>query len=76
MMEVGSGSNNVSDLKAPAREVIMLSSYFYPDSLTYILVKILVLGLVVCLWLAMSSTPVTWTIAVRDKLEEYDLAIE
>ena len=37
----------------------MLGSYLYPDSLTYILVKILVLGLVVWLWFVASSTPVT-----------------
>ncbi len=37
----------------------MLGFYFYSDSLTYILVKILVLGLVVGLWLMASSTPVT-----------------
>lgn len=37
----------------------MLGSYLYPDSLTYILVKILVLGLVIWLWWMASSTPVT-----------------
>ena len=41
------------------QEVTMLGFYFYSDSLTYILVKILVLGLVVGLWLMASSTTVT-----------------
>ncbi len=36
----------------------MFSTYFYPDSLTYFLVKMIVLAIVVLLWLALTSAPV------------------
>jgi hypothetical protein len=36
----------------------MLSSFLYPDSLTYIIVKISVLILAVLLWLVFTSAPV------------------
>lgn len=36
----------------------MLSTYLYPDSLTYLLVKLVVLAIVVLLWLALTTAPV------------------
>ncbi len=37
----------------------MIASYLYPDSITYVVVKLLVLGFVVWLWFMSQSAPVT-----------------
>ena len=57
-MEVGV-DQRMFVIRSHYQGVTMLGFYFFSDSLTYILVKILVLGLVVGLWLMASSTPVT-----------------
>lgn len=37
----------------------MLSTFLYPDSITYLIVKLCVLFLAVLLWLMVTATPVT-----------------
>jgi len=36
----------------------MLNTFFYPDSLTYLLIKLVVLALVLLLWFTLTTAPV------------------
>ncbi len=36
----------------------MLNTFFYPDSLTYLFIKLMVLAIVLLLWFALTTAPV------------------